>query len=354
VNDSGPGPPEYKVYRSRRGPLGLRPRGDLDSLRRRLGRRRDREPRERPELEPGRILRWAAIAVGAWLALSFALFFLSAQLKGGVSERAEAALSQEGSLLTGSTILVVGSDQRTGESIDKSQTGPPRADSIMLVRAAFGSVRKLSIPRDAYTQIPGHGAQKINAAYALGGPALMIDTVEGFMGNGLRVNHLIEIDFEEFPELIDALGGITVTAERRICSPPFDNFWKGLRFRKGENKLDGTRALGFARVRTNECAPQEDDRDRAERQQEVLSAIRRKLISPVTFLRLPLVSWRAPRALKTDMSGPSLLGLFADLTTGGTGDTEVLEASCAGCGPGNSLLVSEGAKEDATRKLTGG
>jgi LCP family protein required for cell wall assembly len=348
-------PPEYKVYRSRRSPLrNLRPSGDLEGLRRRLRRRREREPRERRAITVGRVLKWVALAVAGWLLLSLVLFLISAQLEPGVSDRAEEALSTRGSLFSGSNILVLGSDQRTGESIDESQSGPGRADTIMVVHAAFGSVRKLSIPRDSEAQIPGHGTTKINAAYALGGPALTVETVEGFLGNDLEINHLVEVDFEDFPELIDALGGVTVDVKRRICSPPFDNFWKGLNFRAGEQHLDGTQALGFSRIRKNDCAPGENDLDRAERQQQVLSGLRGSLLSPGGFLRLPLASWRAPKAIKSDMKGPGLLALFADLATGGTGDTMVLEPSCLGCGADGSLQVSEAAKEDAVRKLVDG
>ena len=143
----------------------------------------------------------------------------------------------------------------------------------MLVHSAFGSVRKLSIPRDVEVDVPGHGINKINAAYAFGGPALTIETVEGFLGNGLQINHVVEVDFKDFPDFIDSLGGVTVNNKTRVCSPPFDNFWKGLHFKKGEIDLDGRRALGYARVRKNSCAPAEDDRDRAARQQQVLRAI---------------------------------------------------------------------------------
>jgi LCP family protein required for cell wall assembly len=357
VNNPNPGPPEYKVYRSRRRPLArLRRAGDLEALRKRLSRVRDREPREPSEkkgLTPGRVVKWVAIAIAGWLLLSLALFLISAQLQDGVSDSAEAALSSRGNLLSGSTVLVLGSDARTGDSIDESQGGPARADSIMLVRSAFGSVRKLSIPRDSFAEIPGHPAQKINAAYALGGPSLMIKTVEDFMGNGVQINHLIEVDFKDFPELIDSLGGITVDVKHRICSPPFDNFWKGLHFKRGEQHLDGRRALGFARVRKNSCAPAETDIQRAERQQQVLSGIKDQVTSPTTFFRLPWVSWKAPKALRTDMRGPGLLALFSDLATSGTEDTKVLEPSCLGCGPGGSLVVSDGAKADAARQLYG-
>jgi LCP family protein required for cell wall assembly len=354
VNDPTPGPPEYKVYRARR-----RPRaggGDLDSLRKRLSRFRgdDGQPRlqrDKQPITPGRVFKWVGLALAAWLLLSLVLFMISATTQEGVSAETERALSSKGSLFGGSNILVLGSDVRTGDSIDKSQSGPGRSDTIMLVHAAFGSVRKLSIPRDVEVNIPGHGVNKINAAYALGGPPLTIETVETFLGHGLQVNHVVEVDFKEFPDFIDALGGVTVNNKTRICAPPFDNFWKGLHFPKGEIELNGRRALGYSRVRKNECAPTEDDRARAARQQQVLAAIGSKVKSPSTFVRLPWVSWNAPRTLKSDMNGVQLMGLFADMATGNSDDTEVLEATCCN---GSNLFVSEGSKRDAVRKLLEG
>jgi LCP family protein required for cell wall assembly len=353
VTDPKPAPPEYKVYRSRKRPLA---RGtDLDALKRKLGRVTGREPeldRERRQITPGRVLKWLALAVLGWLLLSLALFMISAQLQDGVSADAERALSSGGSLLSGSNILVLGSDARTGESIDESQSGPSRADTIMIVHAGLGSVRKLSIPRDTEAEIPGHGTAKINAAYALGGPALTIETVEDFLGNGLKINHVVEVDFQDFPAFIDALGGITVNNKSRICSPPFDNFWKGLRFRRGEVELNGKRALGYARVRKNPCAPAEDDRARAARQQEVMRAIGAKAKSPSTFFRLPWVSWQAPKALKTDMKGPALMALFADIATGNSAETDVLEGTC--CDLDGDIQVSGGTRAEAVDKLLNG
>ena len=111
-----PGPPEYNVYRARKRPLS---RGtDLDALKRRLARVTGREPdeqRERKRITPGRVLKWVALAVVGWLLLSLVLFLVSAQLQDGVSADAERALSNGGSMLGGSTILVLGSDARTGE-----------------------------------------------------------------------------------------------------------------------------------------------------------------------------------------------------------------------------------------------
>ncbi len=353
MKDPSPGPPEYKLYRSRRKPIARG--GDLDALRRRLSRNRDgdepRGPRDRPPITPGRVLKWVALAIAGWLLLSLVLFLISAQTQDGVSPETERALSGNGSLFTGSNILVLGSDVRTGDSIDESQSGPGRSDTIMLVHAAFGSVRKLSIPRDVEVNVPGHGISKINAAYAFGGPALTIETVESFLGNGLQVNHVVEVDFKNFPNFIDSLGGVTVHNKTRICSPPFDNFWKGLHFKRGEIHLNGKRALGYSRVRKNSCAPAEDDRARAARQQEVLSAIGSQVKSPSTFVRLPWVSWHAPRTLRSDMNGFQLMGLFADMATGSSDQTEVLEATCC---RGSNLFVSDGAKADAVRKLEDG
>ena len=350
--------PEYKVYRSRRRPLGemLRPSGGLDDLRERRRRRREREPREPGaprRITPGRVLKWVGIAIAGWLLLSLLLFMASAQIETGVSEETDRALGGGGSLLTGSTILVLGSDARSEETAEPGSGGPARADTIQLWHASIGRLRKLSIPRDSYAEIPGHGAQKINAAYALGGPALTIETVENFLGNGIEINHIVEISFENLPKLVDTLGGITVTAKNRICAPPFGNFPRGLRFRKGENEVKGKRALGFARVRQNPCAPQENDLDRAARGQELVSGIIGKAFSPTTFPRLPWVGWQAPKAIKTDLAGPGLLALGTDMVTGAEDETPVLEPSCLGCGPGASLIVSEGEKQRAVEELLG-
>src|SRR5688572_11185773 len=108
--------PDYKVYRSRRGGF-LRGGGpDLDGLRERVRKREERPrrdprgPREPREVSPGRVLKWVAMAVAAWIALSVVLFVVSAQLEEGVSSEAEAALTGGGSFFTGSTTLVLGSD----------------------------------------------------------------------------------------------------------------------------------------------------------------------------------------------------------------------------------------------------
>lgn len=349
-----PGKPEYKVYRSRRGLLErLRPtpRPDRPGD---LGRRSEKRRGDAPE-RPGRgrlrrppwrrVLKWAALATGAWLLLSLVLFMVSAQFQGGVSSETRSALSGGGSLLTGSTILVLGSDERPEGSLEPGAfDSAARADSIMLLHVGLGRVRRLSILRDSVAEIPGHGSDRINAAYAHGGAPLMIETVEQFLGNGIEINHILEINFEDFPEFIDALGGIDITLRRCVRSARFGG--RRVRLGRGTHRLDGELALRFARVRNNLCDPREHDGARAERQQQVMTAIRSRTLSPATFFRLPWVSWHAPRTLRTDLRGPGLLALFADITTGGAGDTRVLRPYQL-----SPLLVSEQEKQKAVRQL---
>jgi LCP family protein required for cell wall assembly len=307
---------------------------------------------------PRRVIKMVLAVLAAWILLSVALFFISAGTTEGVSNNAEKALSDEGNLVTGSTILVLGSDERpkrireqlAARGEDPGKGG--RADSILLLHASLGSVRRLSILRDSFAEIPGHTPQKINSAYFLGGPELMIETVEGFLGNGVQIDHLIEVDFAEFPDLIDAIGGVDVKAANKICAPGFDGAGEGVNLSKGEHHLGGREALAFARVRNNPCAPQEDDGHRAARQQEVLSGIRAQALSPSTFLRLPWVSWQAPRAIKADLEGPGLSILFLDLLTGGTGETTVLEPD-GGQDLSGNLIISEEAKTRAVEELLG-
>src|SRR3954451_8700049 len=341
--------PEYMVYRSRKGPLSRFKRdepGGIDDLRRerRPGPRRVRKP-----FSWGRVVKWVVLAVVGWIALSFVVFLVSAQFAEHSSATAEAALTRSGSLLTGSTILVLGSDARPPDSKEPGAGGPARSDSMILLHVAFGSVRKVSILRDSQANIPGHGTQKINAAYALGGAGLAIQTVENFMGNGLQINHVLEINFENFPKLIDALGGIDVHLNRCIHSNRFGG--KVLILHKGDQHLTGHQALQYSRVRENKCAPNEDDRARARRQQQVMSAIRKRLLSPTAFIRLPWISWAAPRTVRSDMHGPGLASVFVDLATGGGGSTHVLLPYGSN---GTELLVSDHSKARAVNYLLNG
>ncbi|TMK66288.1 MAG: LytR family transcriptional regulator, partial [Actinobacteria bacterium] len=164
--------------------------------------------------------------------------------------------------------------------------GSRHSDSIMLVRTDPGKHRiaYLSIPRDLRVEIPGHGTDKINAAFQFGGPTLALQTVKQL--TGLDVNHVAFVDFAKFKELVDAIGGIEVDVPKPILSNRFDcpystsarcNAWPGWRFAKGKQHMNGQRALVYSRVRENKLDPSETDFARSRRQQQVVQAAGAKL-----------------------------------------------------------------------------
>jgi LCP family protein required for cell wall assembly len=319
-------PPEYTKYRSsprlfRRGGDALSPA--LEPL-------PGEQPRRRfPRPTPGRVVRWLVLALVGWILLSVVLFLVSAQIEQGkVSDEADAQLGGAGYPLTSpNTILVLGSDQRSKATSEPgaSTTAPGRSDSILLLRIGGGANARLSIARDTLVDIPGHGRQKINAAYAFGGSALAIRTVEAF--TGVDVNHLIEVSFDEFPGLIDAMGGINCTGGCVVSkvNGGYANGGVTVRIRAGvKTHLNGDQALALARTRKNACNPRENDLTRARRQQRIVAAMKSRALSPAGFIRAPWISWHAPKTFRTDMSGPTLAGALAAMAVGGTPSTHVL------------------------------
>jgi LCP family protein required for cell wall assembly len=328
-SEGGADKPEYRVYRSRKAILS-RPGGDdLSRLRQGGGRRgaKRRGTGRRKPITWGRAVRWLLGAIAAWIAISMLAFLVSAQIQqGNISDAANASLGGAGyPLWSPNNVLVLGSDQRPkGSGEPGAQTDVGRSDSIMLMRVGGGANSRLSIARDTVVDIPGAGRQKINAAFAIGGTALAVKTVEAY--TGVDVNHVVVVSFADFPALIDAMGGITYQGGCVVSriNGGFKNGGYTLRLRAGKSHIDGKQALALARTRHNDCAKNESDLTRAHRQQKVISAMRRRLLSPGAFLRLPFISWRVPSALRSDMSGPTLLGLFAALATAGNPHTEVL------------------------------
>ncbi len=132
--------------------------------------RKPKRPRKR--ISPWRILRWVLAALVVWVVLSGVLFMVSAQIqRGDLKDEVGPQLSDGPYPLTGAnTILVLGSDARSGDLAEPGSGGPSRSDSIMLLRIGGGANASLSIPRDTVVDIPGHGTNKINAAYALRRP----------------------------------------------------------------------------------------------------------------------------------------------------------------------------------------
>jgi LCP family protein required for cell wall assembly len=202
----------------------------------------------------------------------------------------------------------------------------------MLLRVGAGHNGRLSIARDTVVDIPGHGRGKINSAYAYGGAPLAIRTIRDYLG--VKINHVIVVQFASFPKLIDALGGITYNGEcvlSRINGGTRNGGYT-LRLPKGSSHLDGKQALALARTRKNLCNPADTDLTRAAHQQQILNGMRSKLTTPGgllgvphgSFYRLPLVGWNAPRAFRSDMGGITLGGVFGALAIGGSARTEVL------------------------------
>ena len=353
--------PRYTVYRSRPRLPWRRDEAGLGELRDPGERRDERLPKRRRRITVGRVLRYLALAIGAWLLLSLVLFLVSAQIQSAkVSDAADAKLSGGGYPLTSpNTILVLGSDARVkGQAEPGAQTigQSSRSDSILLLRLGGGANAQLSILRDTIVDIPGHGRSKINAAYAYGGPSLAIETVESYLG--IQINHVIEVDFANFPELIDSLGGITYTGNCVISkiNGGSRNGGTTLRLKAGTHELSGDEALALARTRKNDCRPQEDDRARVRRQQKILAAIKSKVISFETFFRLPWVSWAAPKAIRSDMSGPTLLGLIGAEMIGGGGKKLVLKPSGGETLPdgGAGLTVDDAVKQQTVDEFLKG
>jgi LCP family protein required for cell wall assembly len=353
----------YKLYRA--GPRGLKAllRGEED-----LGLGADRPGRDRDGRGPrgprrfgGRLtwkrgLLYLALAVVGWLLLSLVLFLVSAEIeRGKVPGSAKAALTSGGNMLTSAnTVLILGTDQRPKGSKEpgaNTNDAGSRSDTIMLWRIGGGVSRRLSIPRDTVVPIPGHGVDKINAAYAFGGPALAIKTVEQF--TGVKINHVIIVNLAAFPPFINAIGGVDVKTGR-VCSEISGGAQNGgftLNLRPGTHHLNGIQALTYARTRENRCNPSDSDLTRVQHQQQILNGIKSQLLSPGTFFRLPWAAWDAPKVLRTDMGGPTLLSLFAASEVGGSAPVKVLKTTPGG---GSELIAPDAAKRQAIAQLMNG
>jgi LCP family protein required for cell wall assembly len=370
--------PGYTVYKARRG---FKRSGDGPSLRDRLpgrGGSKPREPGEKPTWR--KVLRWALIAAGVWLLISFVAFAVSAQIqKSKLDDKAAAELGGFPLMLVdGQNILVIGTDIRQEgvpdengnptkqKCIDAASSGAPppsecvpsRADTLMVVHAGGGSFKKVSIPRDTLASIPGVGDEKINSAFASGGAALQIRTVEDFLG--IDINHVVILDFAGFADFIDSIGGVTVNLPQPVHSVISGGSSNGgitLKLKRGENHLDGDQALALARTRENNSNQVEsyDDTDRARTQQLILEGIKHQLTSPwripINFIKGPWIGWNAPKAMVSDMGGFVLPQLALSAAIGGDSGTKILNPS--GSTEAGNLIIPEKQCRNAVRHLLG-
>jgi LCP family protein required for cell wall assembly len=345
-----------------------------------------------------RIAFWLGIAIVSWIFISLLSFAISAQLQSfKLSGEAKDALHGNPFLLTSAqNILVMGTDARPPntkepgaahnpkcyEQQEKGEAPHPpcsegeyRADTLMVIRAGGGTFNKLSIPRDSWAEIPGNPPAKINAAFAYGGAALEIKTVEKFLN--IKIDHVAIINFTGLENLVDAVGGVEVNLKHKLCAEIAGGAGHGqggvtLRLGKGSNTLNGEQALAYSRIREpSECPGKGksaytfgySDLDRENAQQEVINGIKDRLTSitriPYNFIKGPIIGWDAPKAFVSDMGFFTMPQLVISAALGGTSAANVLcgtsakEAAKCGTGPEGSIEVPQSVRRKAVHRLMG-
>src|SRR3984885_2162882 len=233
--------------------------------------------------QPGRHGRRIALVIGVVILLVIAgtagtYFWVNGKLNRSVALPATTLTS------AGTNWLIAGSDQRTGISrseraqLHLGADGADASDSLMLLHMGTGKPVLISIPRDSYVPIPGHGNNKINAALAFGGPTLLVQTVEQV--TGLRIDHYMGIGFGGLADVVNTVGGVTMCVKTAVpADPTGDSGFKGLA--AGCHNLNGTQAIAFVRDRHSFAT---SDLQRIQDQRAFLSALLSKATSPGVYL----------------------------------------------------------------------
>jgi LCP family protein required for cell wall assembly len=257
--------------------------------------------------QPGRRGRRIALVLGTVVVVLIAgfagsYFWLNGKLNKSVTLPATSLTS------AGTNWLITGSDSRAGLSraeIDALHVGfdagTLNSDSIMLLHLGSGRPVLLSIPRDSYVDIPGHGWNKMNAALAFGGAPLLIQTVENV--TGLKIDHYMGIGFGGLVAVVNQIGGVPICLKTGI-----HDSYSGVNLSAGCHNLNGTQALAFVRDRHSFAT---EDLQRIQDQRAFLSALLKKATSPGVYLNpfsaLPFGS-TAAGSMSVD-TGTSLLDL---------------------------------------------
>jgi LCP family protein required for cell wall assembly len=175
---------------------------------------------------------------------------------------AEAAPTKKPAAKDAQNILFIGSDARAG-------LAGARSDVIVLMHIAGDrkTVTLVHFPRDLYVSVPGHGKDKINAAFAYGGSPLLVRTLQDLVG--VPIDHVALVDFEGFKNMTDAVGGVNVYVEEASNNG-------GYNFTKGFHQMGGAEALAFVRERHDLS---EGDISRGRRQQAFIKALMLKSLS---------------------------------------------------------------------------
>jgi LCP family protein required for cell wall assembly len=242
----------------------------------------------------------------------------------------------------GTNWLIVGSDSREGLSkADQKRlrtgfAGGRRTDSMMLLHYGSGGTSLISLPRDSYLPIQGHGSNKLNAAFAFGGPKLLVRTVE--KATGIHIDHYAEIGFNGFVGVVDAVGGVDICVKDPIKDPK-----AGLDLKAGCQTLNGGQALGYVRTRKFARA----DLERVEHQRQFFGALMKKSTSPGTMLNpfrsIPLAMNATSNFLVDD--GDHLYDLVRMMwamkgVSGGDGVTTTVPIGGAGSSPSAGSYIT--------------
>nr|WP_322904525.1 MULTISPECIES: LCP family protein [unclassified Paenibacillus] len=196
-------------------------------------------------------------------------------------------------------LLLLGTDSRDADSNGRS-------DSMMV--ATIDPVTKrtylMSILRDTYVDIPGHGYSRINAAYSYGGAPLAMETVSKLLG--ISIDHYVKIDFEGFKSLVDTVGGVEIDVEKDMkYTDGGDGHRYDIDLQKGLQTLDGTHALQYVRFRHDATS----DFTRTERQRKFLTALAAKLQSSSSLIKLPGILNGVAPYIETNMPTFTMLKL---------------------------------------------
>lgn len=219
---------------------------------------------------------------------------------GGFTKSKEA-----GTLLTSQNkinIMIMGVDERDDDV--------GRSDTLFVVTVDTNTkqVAMLSVPRDTRVKIPGHGWDKINHAYPLGGHQLTQKAVEALLG--IKMDHYVMINIAGFKKIVDAIGGVDINVEKRMYYiDPYDNNGKNgeglvIDLRPGLQHMDGETAIQYVRYRD-----EEGDIGRVERQQKFLKAVMAEVTSPSVITKIPAIIREVSSVIKSDMSTGEMLNL---------------------------------------------
>ena len=204
------------------------------------------------------------------------------------------------------SVLVLGSDARPDE-LKSGQVG--RTDTLLLFVAdrATPRVAMVSVPRDLWVSVPGHGQERVNAAYELGGSQTAKQTVSNVLGQS--VDRYLVIGLQGVRDIVDAAGGVDITVAEPIHDDAYPTDDYGIvtvDIPAGRQHMDGETALRYARTRH-----QDSDFGRIARQQQVIAAVRNAMLNPLNWPRLPAVVLAAQQSITTDVNPLDAIAIAA-------------------------------------------